>query len=82
MCHVKSMVASLLPVFQHLIFIQRSMQPVKKMESIFQRNDTIRRRVKRRYSNLPQFFFSLCFYLFTYLMTKIPMHHLAFDSIF
>ena len=68
--------------FQHLIFIQRSMQPVKKMVSIFQRNDTIRRRVKRRYSNLPQIFFSLCFYLFTYLMTKIPMHHLAFDSIF
>lgn len=59
MCHVKSMVASLLPVFQHLIFIQRSMQPVKKMESIFQRNDTIRRRVKRRYSNLPQIFFFL-----------------------
>lgn len=82
MCHVKSMVACLLPVFQHLIFIQRSMQPVKKMVSIFQRNDTIRRRVKRRYSNLPQIFFSLCFYLFTYLMTKIPMHHLAFDSIF
>lgn len=50
----------MLPIFQHREFMQRFMLPVKKMVSIFQRSDTIRRRVKRRYGILRQiFFFSL-----------------------